>query len=124
VAAAELLQLASSRSTTLAASDRSALEAAIGAIVSGYAGGTRFGIRMDDDGLLASGVPGVQLTWMDGRVGDRVITPRGGKPVELQALWLNALAIASQSDPRWRDACERGRTAFVARFFNEETGGL
>ena len=60
-------------------------------IVDGYAAGTRFGIRMDDDGLLAAGVPGVQLTWMDARVGDRVITPRIGKPVEIQALWLNAL---------------------------------
>ena len=45
--------------------------------------GTRFGIRMDNDGLLACGVPGVQLTWMDARVDGRVITPRIGKPVEV-----------------------------------------
>ena len=124
VAAAELLQLASSRSTTLAASDRSALEAAIGAIVSGYAGGTRFGIRMDDDGLLASGVPGVQLTWMDARVGDRVITPRVGKPVEIQALWLNALRIAGVLDPKWLAVLERGRAAFVDRFWFDAGGYL
>ena len=52
---------------------------------------------MDADGLLAAGEPGVQLTWMDARVGDRVITPRIGKPVEIQALWLNALHAVSAS---------------------------
>ena len=50
-----------------------------------------------------AGAPGVQLTWMDARVGDRVITPRTGKPVEVQALWINALAIAGRRDPRWLD---------------------
>ena len=63
----------------------------VGQIVAGYRAGTRYGIRMDEDGLLAAGVPGVQLTWMDAKVGDRVVTPRIGKPVEVQALWLNAL---------------------------------
>ena len=48
---------------------------------------------MDEDGLLAAGVPGVQLTWMDAKIGDWVVTPRIGKPVEVQALWLNALRI-------------------------------
>ena len=61
----------------------------------GYAAGTRYGIRMDADGLLAAGEPGVQLTWMDARVGDRWSRPRIGKPVEIQALWLNALRIAA-----------------------------
>jgi predicted glycogen debranching enzyme len=55
--------------------------------------GTRHGIRVDADGLLRAGEEGVQLTWMDARVGDRVITPRQGKPVEIQALWYNALRI-------------------------------
>ena len=64
------------------------------AILDGYARGTRYGIRIDADGLLACGVPGVQLTWMDAKVGDRVITPRIGKPVEVQALWINALRAA------------------------------
>jgi predicted glycogen debranching enzyme len=46
---------------------------------------------VDDDGLLAAGAEGVQLTWMDARVGGREVTPRPGKPVEVQALWYNAL---------------------------------
>ncbi|HDQ92709.1 MAG TPA: DUF2064 domain-containing protein, partial [Synergistetes bacterium] len=55
--------------------------------------GTRFGIGMDIDGLLLAGEPGVQLTWMDARVGDLVVTPRDGKAVEINALWYNALRI-------------------------------
>src|SRR6185295_17163292 len=97
---------------------------AIVKIVGGYAAGTRFGIRMDADGLLAAGVPGVQLTWMDARVGDRVITPRIGKPVEIQALWLNALSIAARLDSRWRESFEHGRRSFGGRFWNEERGQL
>ena len=74
--------------------DKKKLLAAVEAILEGYSKGTRFGIRADTDGLLACGVPGVQLTWMDAKVGDWVVTPRIGKPVEVQALWLNALWIA------------------------------
>lgn len=58
-----------------------------------YQGGTSFGIGMDDDGLIQAGEPGVQLTWMDAKVGDWVVTPRRGKPVEIQALWFNALKV-------------------------------
>jgi predicted glycogen debranching enzyme len=79
---------------------------------------------MDVDGLLAAGVPGVQLTWMDARVGDRVITPRIGKPVEVEALWLNALSAASYLEPSWRGAFDRGRVAFLERFWNEDLGRL
>jgi glycogen debranching enzyme len=93
-------------------------------IVAGYAGGTRFGIRMDADGLLAAGVAGVQLTWMDARVGERVITPRIGKPVEIEALWLNVLWIASRLDSTWREAFKHGRAAFLERFWNEDLGRL
>ncbi len=66
-------------------------------IVAAHREGTRYGIRVDPaDGLLASGEPGVQLTWMDARVGDWVVTPRTGKAIEVNALWYNALrAIAS-----------------------------
>ena len=53
------------------------------AILDGYAAGTRFGIGLDADGLLRAGEPGVQLTWMDAKVGDWVVTPRIGKPVEV-----------------------------------------
>ena len=66
----------------------------------------------------------MQLTWMDARVGDRVITPRIGKPVEVQALWLNALAVAAGLDSRWNEAFDRGRAAFVSRFWSDDTGYL
>jgi predicted glycogen debranching enzyme len=58
--------------------------------------GTRYGIRVDSDGLLMAGEPGVQLTWMDAKVGDWVVTPRIGKPVEIQALWYNALRVMEE----------------------------
>nr|MBI3613767.1 glycogen debranching enzyme N-terminal domain-containing protein [Nitrospirota bacterium] len=88
--------------------ERKQLQEAIEAILSGYAKGTRFGIRLDDDGLLAAGRPGVQLTWMDAKAGDWVVTPRIGKPVEVQALWLNALKIAGAFSDRWHDWFEKG----------------
>ena len=124
VAVHELLQLAPNPSKLLTADQRQALESAVTQIVHGYASGTRFGIRMDVDGLLSAGVPGVQLTWMDARVGDRVITPRIGKPVEIQALWLNALSAVSRLEPAWRDVFDRGRAAFLERFWNEDLGRL
>jgi predicted glycogen debranching enzyme len=102
----------------LPAGDRDVLRAAVEAIVSGYAAGTRYGIRMDVDGLLACGVPGVQLTWMDAKIGDWVVTPRVGKPVEIQALWLNALSIASRWSGRWKAPFEIGLEAFRSRFWN------
>ena len=65
---------------------------ALQAIVAAYTAGTRFGIGVDlADGLLRAGEPGVQLTWMDAKAGDWVVTPRIGKPVEVNALWINAL---------------------------------
>jgi len=65
---------------------------ALQAIVAAYTAGTRFGIGVDPaDGLLRAGEPGVQLTWMDAKAGDWVVTPRIGKPVEVNALWINAL---------------------------------
>jgi glycogen debranching enzyme len=79
---------------------------------------------MDTDGLLASGVPGVQLTWMDAKAGDWVVTPRIGKPVEVQALWLNSLHIAGSIDPQWVAAFNRGHNAFLARFVDHERGYL
>jgi glycogen debranching enzyme len=97
---------------------------AVDAIVGGYARGTRFGIKADADGLLAAGVSGVQLTWMDAKVGDDVVTPRIGKPVEVQALWLNALAFAGREREEWRRRYARARAAFEARFWNAERGML
>ena len=94
------------------------------AILTGYAAGTRFAIRADDDGLLAAGVPGTQLTWMDAKVGDWVVTPRIGKPVEVQALWINALRIGAGWNDRWAVLADRAHAAFLARFPDPETGGL
>ncbi len=65
-------------------------------IIAWHQRGTRYGIRVDDDGLLTAGAEGVQLTWMDAKVGDWVVTPRRGKPVEVQALWYNALCIMAE----------------------------
>jgi len=100
------------------------LQEAIEAILAGYAAGTRFGIRADADGLLAAGQPGVQLTWMDAKVGDWVVTPRIGKPVEVQALWLNALWIAGAFSDRWRELHDLGLASFHDRFWNEAAGCL
>ncbi|WP_336485970.1 amylo-alpha-1,6-glucosidase [Methylobacterium nigriterrae] len=100
------------------------LRAACEAILSGYMSGTRFGIRADRDGLLAAGEAGLQLTWMDAKVGDWVVTPRIGKPVEIQALWFNALHIAAARwSPRFAEAEIRARAAFRERFVNP-AGGL
>ncbi len=94
------------------------------AILTGYLQGTRYGIRGDSDGLLACGVPGTQLTWMDAKVGDWVVTPRIGKPVEVQALWLNALGLAGRRSPEWNARFEQGRASFLQRFWNEARGCL
>jgi predicted glycogen debranching enzyme len=66
-------------------------------ILERHVAGTRFGIGVDPaDGLLRAGEPGVQLTWMDAKVGDWVVTPRMGKPVEINALWHNALCSIAE----------------------------
>jgi predicted glycogen debranching enzyme len=135
IAVHELFEQARLERYALSAADRTLLEEAVDAVLTGYAAGTRFGIRLDEDGLIAAGQPGLQLTWMDARVGDRVITPRIGKPVEVQALWLNALWMAgAQADSRrharrlraqrWASLFERGRATFEERFWNDATGTL
>jgi predicted glycogen debranching enzyme len=86
------------------------------AILDGHVEGTRFGIGADEDGLLRAGEPGVQLTWMDARVNGREITPRIGKPVEIQALWVNALVAGTAISRRWQPWAARARQAFAARF--------
>jgi predicted glycogen debranching enzyme len=100
------------------------LLATVEAILAGYLQGTRYGIQADTDGLLACGVPGMQLTWMDAKVGDWVVTPRIGKPVEVQALWLNALGLNSRHNPQWRAIFEQGCVSFRDRFWNEARGCL
>ena len=78
-------------------------------IINWHVRGTRFGIKLDPSGLLACGEPGVQLTWMDAKVGDWVVTPRRGKPVEIQALWYNALCIMEGLGQRFSDDAARKR---------------
>jgi predicted glycogen debranching enzyme len=117
--------LRAAESTALLSSDqREILLSAVEAIVAGYARGTRFGIRADDSGLLVAGEPGVQLTWMDAKLGDWVVTPRIGKPVEIQALWINALRIAGTESPRWLAVADLAQASFAERFWNEKTGSL
>jgi predicted glycogen debranching enzyme len=100
------------------------LETSVREIVAGYASGNRFGIRVDADGLLFAGEPGTQLTWMDAKVGDWTVTPRVGKPVEVQALWLNTLWIANHLTSEWEHLFRNGLASFRKRFWNESVGGL
>ncbi len=109
---------------------RTNLYATLTDIVDWHERGTRYGIRLDDDGLITSGADGVQLTWMDARVGTRVITPRRGKPVEIQALWYNALRVMEYLAARFDDTnrslhygriAERAKTSFNRLFWNADS---
>ncbi|HYK51076.1 MAG TPA: amylo-alpha-1,6-glucosidase, partial [Terriglobales bacterium] len=102
-------------------------------IISWHVRGTRYGIKVDPSGLLSSGEQGVQLTWMDAKVGDWVVTPRRGKPVEIQALWYNALCIMADLASRFGDEAGQKRYrnmatvasySFNCLFWNENTGCL
>lgn len=98
-------------------------------IVDRHTAGTRYGIRVDPaDGLLSGGEPGVQLTWMDAKVGNWVVTPRIGKPVEVNALWYNALrvmaglaAVVGEDPAPFAAAADKARAGFE-RFWNAERG--
>ena len=102
-------------------------------IIRHYRDGTRHGIRMDAaDGLLRAGETGVQLTWMDAKVGDTVITPRIGKPVEVNALWYNTLEVmallahrlkAGSLSAEYAAMAQHTRVGFQ-RFINPANGGL
>jgi predicted glycogen debranching enzyme len=97
-------------------------------IIQWHLRGTRYDIRVDADGLLYAGTPSVQLTWMDAKIGDLVITPRIGKPVEIQALWFNALKIMAdfarkfadaEAEARYEKMAEAARESFNRIFWNE-----
>jgi predicted glycogen debranching enzyme len=112
---------------------RAHLYAVLREIVAWHQRGTRYGIHVDSDGLLHAGEPGVQLTWMDAKVGDWVVTPRRGKPVEIQALWYNALRVMDDLARRfghaadgagYREAADRARHSFAQRFWNKAAGCL
>jgi predicted glycogen debranching enzyme len=122
VAVEEFLDGASGEA--LPRAERERLQGAVEAILEGFAKGTRFGIRVDEDGLVAAGEPGVQLTWMDARIGDHVVTPRSGKPVEVQALWVNALQLVGRRSARWGRLAALASASFAERFWNESAGCL
>jgi predicted glycogen debranching enzyme len=125
VAARELLDAASAAGRPLPTAEVEAVWRAIEAILEGCVRGTRHRIGVDaGDGLLFAGEPGVQLTWMDAKVGDWVVTPRIGKPVEIQALWLAALDAASARTDRWAALAAQGRASFARRFWNANAGCL
>src|SRR6266404_5868490 len=107
--------------------------AALVDIIDWHERGTRYGIKVDQDGLLLSGEPGVQLTWMDAKVGDCVVTPRDGKAVEIQALWYNALRALEELAGKFGDRANRkhfgemaarAKRSFESQFWNEEAGCL
>jgi predicted glycogen debranching enzyme len=102
-------------------------------IINWHVKGTRYNIHVDSDGLLFSGEPGVQLTWMDAKVGDWVVTPRTGKAVEIQALWYNALRVMESLAEKFGDKANQNqyktmaasaRKSFNEQFWNEQTGCL
>ncbi|GCE06402.1 amylo-alpha-1,6-glucosidase [Dictyobacter aurantiacus] len=101
-------------------------------VIQWHVNGTDYGIKMDEtDGLLRAGAPDLQLTWMDAKVGDWVVTPRSGKPVEINALWYYALTTMESWAVRLStDAAQYGhlralvRQHFARRFWYEEGGYL
>ena len=112
---------------------RQRLEDTVGPILDGYKAGTRHGIRMTPDGLVTQGEPGVQLTWMDAKVGDWVVTPRRGYAVEIQALWYNALLIGadlareageSRRATEWTNLAAKVRESFLRAFWSDSAGYL
>jgi predicted glycogen debranching enzyme len=112
---------------------RANLYAVLTDIIDWHVKGTRYQIHVDKDGLLYSGEPGVQLTWMDAKVGDWVVTPRHGKPVEIQGLWYNALRLMEQLAAKFKDPkakkryaamADKARVSFNQVFWNEEAGCL
>ena len=101
-------------------------------IVDWHLAGTHHGIKVDErDGLLAGGEEGMALTWMDARVGDWVVTPRRGKPVEINALWFNALQLtadwcarAQRPSNRYRQMALQAQQSAAERFWDQERGYL
>src|SRR3984893_13313626 len=103
-------------------------------IVEHHLRGTKFNIHVDPtDGLLVQGEDGYQLTWMDAKMGDWVVTPRRGKAVEINALWYNALEFLSQwlrqmddadAAQRYQEHAKRARTSFNERFWFADGGYL
>lgn len=103
----------------------------IAEILAWYEKGTDFHIRMDSDGLISAGSGSDQITWMDVKIDDKPITPRQGKPVEINALWYNSLMIAVKfssllgiDGDKYLLMAETAKNSFVKRFWNQKTGCL
>jgi len=92
-------------------------------IIDWHIHGTRYNIRVEPDGLLHAGEQGSQLTWMDAKVGDTVFTPRIGKPVEIQALWYNALCTMSDLATEFADAARARQFAEMSIIARESFNG-
>ncbi len=112
---------------------RSILAAPCAGVVKAFIEGTDFETRMDEqDGLVACGTPETQITWMDAKNGDVVFTPRHGKPVEINALWYNALCVLADRMAeidadiagRCRDLSKRAGATFGPTYWNEREGCL
>lgn len=114
------------------ASTRATLSRCVVDIFEGFLAGTRHHIHVDDDGLVHAGERGLQLTWMDAKVDDWVVTPRSGKPVEVQALWVAMLETGARTLQQDQPAIasemlERAawaRISFAARFWCESRGWI
>ena len=103
---------------------------ALADVVKFYKDGTRYDIHADGDGLITAGTPGTQLTWMDAKVDGYVPTPRHGKPVEINALWLNALLMLAEMEEKLardihsavilRKLADQVAASFVKAFWNRD----
>jgi predicted glycogen debranching enzyme len=98
---------------------RAELYEALAQIIEFHIKGTRYNIKVAQDGLLNAGAPGAQLTWMDAKIGDWVVTPRSGKPVEIQALWYNALRTMEDLAARFSDDDTRKKYSSLAALTSE-----
>lgn len=128
----QLWYFESIRSYYSASSDLSAVEVlfpVLEDIIQHHVAGTRFGIRQCEDGLLSAGQIGLALTWMDAKCESKVVTPRLGKPVELQALWYNALNIMAffarilkktSREEAYTTMSTRTESSFRRRLWSEE----
>lgn len=96
-------------------------------IVEYFIRGTHFNIKMEEDSLLSAGEKGVQLTWMDAKIGDWIVTPREGKAVEINALWYNALKVMSrlskeygEDNKRYEELSKKIKKSFTEEFWNKD----
>ncbi len=124
VSAYEFIKAAQVRTFPLDRLFEKQLLGAIDQIMTKYINGTRFGIHADTDGLITYGQEGLALTWMDARINNSPVTARNGKAVEIQALWINSLHIATELGLNFKNELNRAQSSFEERFWNKELGCL